>query len=173
ACPSSSALRIRCTNAGSETIMDCAESTSAAASGALAARSSRSRPTAARAASARDSPAVVSGGGVSFSGSVGGGASRATVPAAAPVPAPIPVSAMFFSCQTSPVRSRLDSVLGIVIGGDELGELAQRFVGLGNVVGVQHHLVTALCVESDHGEDAARVDGFAAVLADGDRHGLI
>jgi membrane-associated phospholipid phosphatase len=67
-------------------------------------------------------------------------------------------------------RSRPDSL--VVVGGDQFGdgvESSVRSVPLG----AEHHLVTVHGAEGHQTQHTRRVHGFAAVLADGDRHRLV
>ncbi|GAB2850227.1 hypothetical protein GCM10027200_58250 [Lentzea nigeriaca] len=67
-------------------------------------------------------------------------------------------------------RSGHDSV--VVVGGDQFGDGVQS--GVRSVpVGAEHHLVTVHSAEGHQTQHTRRVHGFAAVLADGDRHRLV
>lgn len=60
----------------------------------------------------------------------------------------------------------------VVIGGDQFGDGVQS--GIRSVpVGAEHHLVTMHRAQGHESQDTRRVNGFAAVLADGDRHRLV
>jgi membrane-associated phospholipid phosphatase len=67
-------------------------------------------------------------------------------------------------------RSRPDSL--VVVGGDQFGEGVQS--GVRSVpLGAEHHLVTVHGAEGHESQHTRRFHGFAAVLADGDRHRLV
>ncbi|GAA3627064.1 hypothetical protein GCM10022267_11690 [Lentzea roselyniae] len=60
----------------------------------------------------------------------------------------------------------------VVVGGDQFGDGVQS--GVRSVpVGAEHHLVTVHGAEGHQTQHTRRVHGFAAVLADGDRHRLV
>ncbi|GGU33800.1 hypothetical protein GCM10010178_27460 [Lentzea flava] len=60
----------------------------------------------------------------------------------------------------------------VVVGGDQFGDGVQS--GVRSVpVGAEHHLVTVHSAEGHQTQHTRRVHGFAAVLADGDRHRLV
>ncbi len=67
-------------------------------------------------------------------------------------------------------HSRPESL--VVVGGDQFGDGVQS--GVRSVpVGAEHHLVTVHSAEGHQTQHTRRVHGFAAVLADGDRHRLV
>lgn len=60
----------------------------------------------------------------------------------------------------------------VVVGGDQFGDGVQSSVR-SVPVGAEHHLVTVHGAQGHQTQDTRRVDGFAVVLADGDRHRLV
>ena len=67
-------------------------------------------------------------------------------------------------------HSRPESL--VVVGGDHLGDGVQS--GVRSVpIGAEHHLVTVHGAEGHESQHTRRFNGFAAVLADGDRHRLV
>ena len=60
----------------------------------------------------------------------------------------------------------------VVVGGDQFGDGVQRDVR-SVAIGAEHHLVTVHGAEGHQTQHTRRVHGFAAVLADGDRHRLV
>jgi membrane-associated phospholipid phosphatase len=67
-------------------------------------------------------------------------------------------------------RSRSGSL--VVVGGDQFGDGVESVVR-SVPVGAEHHLVTVHGAEGHQTQHTRRVHGFAAVLADGDRHRLV
>lgn len=63
-----------------------------------------------------------------------------------------------------------DSV--VVVGGDQFGDGVQSNVR-SVPIGAEHHLVTVHGAERHESQNTRRVNGFAVVLADGDRHRLV
>jgi membrane-associated phospholipid phosphatase len=68
-------------------------------------------------------------------------------------------------------RSRPGDSL-VVVGGDQLGDGVESSVR-SIPVGAEHHLVTVHGAEGHQTQHTRRFHGFAAVLADGDRHRLV
>ena len=67
-------------------------------------------------------------------------------------------------------HSQPDSL--VVIGGDQFGDGVQS--GIRSVpLGAEHHLVTMHSAQGHQTQDTRRVNGFAAVLGDADRHRLV
>jgi membrane-associated phospholipid phosphatase len=60
----------------------------------------------------------------------------------------------------------------VVIGGDHLGDGVQSSIR-SVPVGAEHHLVTVHGAEGHESQNTRRFNGFAVVLADGDRHRLV
>lgn len=68
------------------------------------------------------------------------------------------------------LHSRPESL--VVVGGDQLGDGVQSSVR-SVPLGAEHHLVTVHGAEGHQTQHTRRFHGFAAVLADGDRHRLV
>lgn len=60
----------------------------------------------------------------------------------------------------------------VVIGGDHVGDGVESRVR-SVPIGAEHHLVTVHSAEGHESQHTRRLNGFAAVLADGDRHRLV
>lgn len=67
-------------------------------------------------------------------------------------------------------HSRPESL--VVVGGDQFGDGVQSSIR-SVPVGAEHHLVTMHGAQGHQTQNTRRVNGFAAVLGDGDRHRLV
>ena len=69
-------------------------------------------------------------------------------------------------------RSRPDHDSVVVVGGDQFGDGVQSSVR-SVPVGAEHHLVTVHGTQGHESQHTRRFNGFAVLLADGDRHRLV